>query len=59
VKYKCYIKTKNINVQKLTSLNIVLRLTNMMPVRPQIGLSYFQADKPSKWVFDLLQWLYL
>jgi hypothetical protein len=32
-----------IDAQKLTSLNLVLRATNMTPVKPQI--SKFQAEK--------------
>ena len=37
VKHKCYIKTTNVNVQKLISLNLVLRTTIMTPVKPQIS----------------------
>ena len=43
MKQQCYTKTANINVQKLTSLNLVLRTTKMTPVKPQI--SKFKAEK--------------
>ena len=47
MKHKCFTKTANINVQKLTSLNLVLRTTKTTPVKPQI--SKFKAEKSFKW----------
>jgi hypothetical protein len=35
VKYKCYTKTANINLQKLTCWNLVLRTKIMTPVKSQ------------------------
>ena len=42
MKHKCNTKTANINVQKLSSLNVVLSTTIMTPVKPQI--SKFKAE---------------
>ena len=54
--HKCYTKPANINVQKLTSLNLVLRTTKMPPVKPQI--SKFKAEKSCQVGFNVLRRLY-
>ena len=54
--HKCYTKTANINVQKLTSLNLVLRTTIMTPVKPQI--SKFKAEKSCQVGFNVSRRLY-
>jgi hypothetical protein len=50
--YESYVE---INVQKLASLNLVLRMTIMTPVKPQI--SKCQAEKSCQVGFNVLQWL--
>jgi hypothetical protein len=51
-----YTKTANINVLKLTSLNLMFRTTIMTHVKPQI--KKFQAEKSCQVGFKLLRRLY-
>ena len=56
VKYKCYAKTANINLQKLTSLNLLFSTTIMTPVKQKI--SQFKAEKSCQVGFNVLRRFY-